>query len=359
MEAVSSSEAPMIQRRTVHGLGKDTGMDRWYLASCESLLSTGGTRTSSSLRVGKFTTSFVKSYIPGLLRFNDTKSYASALDYTTLPTVFLSEYFTSNGVNQNWTNDFVWGSSRFNYGQDANAINGVAGLASLSAGSAYSVKTGNWRVYEQFLKRSGAKLLLNTEVTAITKVAGSKRKYLVTAKHEKGGVYDAVVVAAPFSLSNIKLNHLPQPSTFPKVDYVHLHVTLFTTTTTSLRPGYFKADPLDGPLPGTVLTTAASGIQPEFNSIRYQASIQKNGTTEYVVKIFSRTRVSDNLLDKLFGRKSIGWIYRKEVSCRPFPSSLHALTSNEWDAYPYYPKRTEFPPTKIDEGLYYVNSMEG
>jgi prenylcysteine oxidase/farnesylcysteine lyase len=96
------------------------------------------------------------------------------------------------------------------------------------------------------------------------------------------------------------------------VKYVHLHVTLLTTTTPSLLPSYFKVDNSSA-LPGTVLTTAESGIQPEFNSIRYQATIQRSGKTEYVIKLFSKAKITDAMLETFFGKAKIGWVYRKEV----------------------------------------------
>ncbi|KAF8603876.1 FAD/NAD(P)-binding domain-containing protein [Ceratobasidium sp. AG-I] len=287
--------------------------------------------------IGQFSANFSKSYTPTLPQWKNISSYAASLGYTPLETLTLQDYLDNNGVNKLWTREFMSGSSRFNYGQDADAIQGVAGMASLAASSAYSAKPGNFKIFEGLLKNSGATLKLGSEVTSVTKIAN---KYVITTKNSIV-TYDAVIIAAPLPLTNIKFLNLPKPSTFPKVDYLHLHVTLLTTTTPSLLPGYFKLNDTLA-LPGTVLTTAESGIQPEFNSIRYQAAIQKNGATEYVVKMFSKTKISDETLAILFGKGKVGWLLRKE-----------------WDAYPYFPKRTDFPPVKIDNGLYYVNAMEG
>ncbi|CAE6403624.1 unnamed protein product [Rhizoctonia solani] len=285
-----------------------------------------------------FLTSFAKSYVPTFPKFSIVDEYASAVDYTSLLPHTLKSYLTQGGININWTNDFMTGSTRFNYGQDASAINAVPGMASLSAGTAYSVKTGNFKIFEQFLSRSGALIELGTTVKSIEKDKNAK----YNVKTNKGtATYDAVIVAAPLPLTNIKfVNTASQPSSLPKVDYLHLHVTLLTTTTPSLLPTYFKVDNSSA-LPGTILTTSEYGSKPQFNSIRYQATIEKDGKTEYVVKIFSPAKISDDTLATLFGKKSIGWVLRKE-----------------WDAYPYFPNRSEFPPVKLDKGLYYVNSME-
>ncbi|KAG8743471.1 hypothetical protein FRC10_011943, partial [Ceratobasidium sp. 414] len=292
----------------------------------------------------QFLTSFAKSYTPSLTQFQTINDYSAQLGYTPLETVTLKSYFDSNGVNENWTNEYMTGSTRFNYAQDIDQIQGVAGLASLSAGASYSVKTGNFKVFEGLLAKSGAVVKLGSEVLAVAKcpheLCKSSWRYVIATKKGLAG-YDAVVLANPLPLSSIKFLNLPQPSSLPVIQYVHLHVTLLTTTTPALLPDYFKVDNSSA-LPGTVLTTAESGIQPEFNSIRYQATIQRNGSTEYVVKIFSKAKVTDATLATLFGQGKVGWVYRKE-----------------WDAYPYFPPGSNFPPVKIDEGLYYINAMEG
>ncbi|QRW17280.1 prenylcysteine lyase [Rhizoctonia solani] len=264
-----------------------------------------------------FLTSFAKSYTPSFPKFPTVKDYASAVDYTSLLPYTLKSYLTQGGINLNWINDFMTGSTRFNYGQDVGSISAVPGMASLSAAERHFTRT---------------------TVNCIEKDKNAK----YNVKTNKGtATYDAVIIAAPLPLTNIKfVNTATQPSSFPKVDYLHLHVTLLTTTTPSLLPTYFKANNSSA-LPGTILTTAEYGSKPQFNSIRYQATIDKNGKTEYVVKIFSPAKISDTTLATLFGKNSIGWVLRKE-----------------WDAYPYFPIRSEFPPVKLDKGLYYVNSME-
>ncbi|CUA74616.1 hypothetical protein RSOLAG22IIIB_05623 [Rhizoctonia solani] len=297
-----------------------------------------GPSTSGKL-VASFSGSYANSYKPTFPRFSTVAAYASSVNFTPLETVTLKSYLSQGGVNLNWINDFMTGSSRFNYAQDASAINGVAGMTSLAADTAYSAKPGNFKIFEQFLSRSGASLQLETTVKSIAK--GSNSKYAVIT--DKGAAtFDAVIVAAPLPLTNIEfINTANRPSKFPKVNYLHLHVTLLTTTTPSLLPGYFKLDNSSA-LPGTVLTTAEYGPKPQFNSIRYQATINRNGKTEYIVKMFSPAKISDETLATLFGKESIGWVFRKE-----------------WDAYPYYPPRSDYPPIKLDKGLYYVNSMEG
>lgn len=53
------------------------------------------------------------------------------------------------------------------------------------------------------------------------------------------------------------------------------------------------------------------GPEPQFNSISYHAKINEN---EWVVKIFSKQAISDEFLEDAFGKGTVGWVYRKEVS---------------------------------------------
>jgi prenylcysteine oxidase/farnesylcysteine lyase len=118
-----------------------------------------------------------------------------------------------------------------------------------------------------------------------------------------------------------------------------------------------------------VLTTwetvrTADGPKPEFNSMSYHGLIRgadgsdtEGEPKEWVVKIFSESRVSDEWLDDMF-MGQVGWVHRKEVAS----SSLHIhvgwLTQSQWDAYPKLRPTTSFPSVKLDVGLYYVNSFE-
>jgi prenylcysteine oxidase / farnesylcysteine lyase len=74
------------------------------------------------------------------------------------------EYFTQNGVGENFVRELVNAATRVNYAQDVDQIHGLETAVSLAATGASAIEGGNWRVFDQFLNRSGAQLLLNTEV---------------------------------------------------------------------------------------------------------------------------------------------------------------------------------------------------
>ena len=55
---------------------------------------------------------------------------------------------------------------------------------------------------------------------------------------------------------------------------------------------------------------------PEFNSLSYHHEIETENGKEYIVKIFSKARISDEWLDRVFAwgeTGKVGWVHRKEV----------------------------------------------
>ncbi|KAG9115769.1 hypothetical protein FRC07_007510, partial [Ceratobasidium sp. 392] len=256
-----------------------------------------------------FLDKFDRSYRPTYPTFSTVKDYAASLDYTSLASVTLQSYLDSKTVNPTWTREFQTGSTRFNYAQDASMIQAVAGMASLAADSAHAVKGGNFHIFQQFLDRSGANKFLGTTVKKITKFNG---QYKVLSDKKGEITYDAVILAAPAALSGIQFVGISTQPTTPQVNYVHLHSTLISTTTHAVKPAYFNTT--TSSMPGTIITTAASGYQPEFYAFRYEATIQRNKKTEYIVRVFSKALISDATITKWFGAGPVGWVDRKEVS---------------------------------------------
>jgi prenylcysteine oxidase/farnesylcysteine lyase len=74
------------------------------------------------------------------------------------------EYFTSQGVSEKFVRELISAATRVNYAQNVDTIHGIGAAVSLAADNAVAIEGGNWRVFEQFVNRSGARLLLNTEV---------------------------------------------------------------------------------------------------------------------------------------------------------------------------------------------------
>lgn len=167
------------------------------------------------------------------------------------------------------------------------------------------------------LKAAGASVLLNTTVTGLEKKNG---KYTLQVSPSKDSpelgvitnkAFDTVVLAAPLQFSGIEvqkdlLKHVPD-----EIPYVTLHVTLFTSP---LRLSGARFNLKEGAeVPTTVLTT----LSPEEDSGNRDKIVGKSGFfsistlkaitnpktmgKEYVYKIFSPEKVTEEFLSSLFG----------------------------------------------------------
>jgi prenylcysteine oxidase/farnesylcysteine lyase len=172
--------------------------------------------------------------------------------------------------------------------------------------------------------------------------------------------YKTIILAAPYHSTCISLPDSIS-SQIPEQPYVHLHVTLLTTTALHPNPVYFGLRPTDK-VPNTILTTSqaarAGGAEPEFNSLTYHGTIEHDNKTEHVVKIFSKETRSDEWLANVFSDQ-VGWVLRKEVcdDCKKDFKLAH-MHPAQWDAYPELPPTATFPPVKLDKGFFYVNAFE-
>lgn len=329
---------------------------------------------------------------------------AEAINATSLVSTTGMQFFKEKRVSELFIEEMVEAATRVNYAQDTDQIHGFGALVSLAASGATGVKDGNYRIFEEFAHRSGARLLTGVEgqVTGIVKFNAVARptrdplqlgdksdtqvQWYIGTKSGEGEVYDAVIIATPWHNSDITL--LNTPERVKGKPFVHLHVTLLTTSRPSPNPEYFGLGSQDV-VPTTILTSDESvrrasekkkpsdgepqdpGQEPslssdrelkkpnlEFFSLNYLRSISPSNTStsftsksdsgpdsskdkEYVVKIFSHAPISDSLLDRLFGMSSISWVRR-----------------HEWDSYPYLNPTSRFPRIQVDENLYYSNAME-
>ncbi|KAI0273059.1 FAD/NAD-P-binding domain-containing protein [Russula aff. rugulosa BPL654] len=305
----------------------------------------------SRKRVGELvrsvTEKFLKLYTPDFKSWSSTEELNNALNWTHLTSQTGGEYFQTNGISQTYTNEFIEGASRMNYAQNIDSIHGLEAVCSLAADGGSTVKGGNWQIFEQFVERSGAQTFFKTEVIGIERQ--SDHTWTIVTEAERRD-YDAVIIAAPYHTSQISLP-ADLSSLIPTQPYIRLHVTLLTTTAATPNPVYFGYKP--GYKVPTTIMTSLNGLRhggkaPEFNSLTYhgQAKFAKNethdrrGTGEWVAKIFSMERISDEWLAAMF-QDEVGWVHRKE-----------------WDAYPELPPTTKFPPIKLDDGLFYVNAFE-
>jgi prenylcysteine oxidase / farnesylcysteine lyase len=230
-----------------------------------------------------------------------------------------------------------------------NRIQALEALVCLSAGGAVSVVGGNWRIFNEMIIDSGAKLNLDTPVISIDKaIRGGKILWGVSSA-EGSRLYDGVVIASPFVFprlsylikhqSNISMN--PVPISIPAVNYMTLHVTLVATKAV-INPGYFKCN---NSVPSAILTTLPNNTAdtPIFNSL---SRILRLPTGESVYKIFSPDKITTKILEELFVGAPIDWTFRKA-----------------WQAYPQLDAISTFAPLELypgieGAGVWYTSGIE-
>lgn len=83
----------------------------------------------------------------------------------------------------------------------------TVGQVSMAAAGAWSTEGGNFRIFEEFAKRSGANIHLNTRVlsirnsTEIDDQGNAVGRYLLATDKDENQVFDAVIIATPLVLS--------------------------------------------------------------------------------------------------------------------------------------------------------------
>ncbi|EIN13466.1 FAD/NAD(P)-binding domain-containing protein [Punctularia strigosozonata HHB-11173 SS5] len=289
---------------------------------------------------------FLEFYQATPPRWTTIAELATQLSWTGLAARTTAEYFDVQGISKKFSREIIEAATRVNYGQDVDHIHGLGGTVSLAASGASSVTGGNWQIYERFLSASGAEVHLDTTVQSISKTPSGT--WTLTTVRGASRDYAGIILAAPFPQTGIALAPSSLASQIHPQPYLHLHVTLLTTTARYPNATYFNL-PHGHPVPKTILTTAegarSGGKAPEFNSLAYQRPIRTlevdgKEVEEYVVKIFSEKEVDGAWLETVFEGK-VGWVYK-----------------HEWDAYPVLTPTAVFPPIKLGDGFYYVNAFE-
>ncbi|KIJ35668.1 hypothetical protein M422DRAFT_262069 [Sphaerobolus stellatus SS14] len=194
--------------------------------------------------------------------WKDVARISAFLNLTWLTSQTTEAYLLPQGIGEKYIVEMLEGDTRVNYAQ-------------------------------QFVQRSGAQVHLNTEVKSLTKLS---KQWLLTTSDETPYFFDSIILAVPFHLSNITPPH-PFHTPIPPQPYVHLHVILFTTSSSMPKYSYFHLKNASAPV--TVLTTSEGvvhgGPKPEFNSLMYQGPLSApfRGCEEHVVKLFSEWEVGD------------------------------------------------------------------
>ncbi|KAJ9647360.1 hypothetical protein H2199_002349 [Coniosporium tulheliwenetii] len=331
-------------------------------------------RTNNLMKrtVGKFLQMYEAPHFP----WPSLSQVAFDLGLTAVTAATGKQYLKENNIDSRFAEEIVQASTRVNYAQNLPLIHGLETMVCMATDGAMSVEGGNWQIFSGMIGAASAGVRLNTSVVAVEKQRDGT--YAVLSKLASAvevsptdntavEVFDSVIIAGPLQFSNIKiadiesadvestspLRHLPDA-----IPYVQLHVTLFTSKHPLYPPAFNQ--PLDKPLPNTILTTLQPhehlGTNPDgvgaagFFSI---STLRKTSKGEFLYKIFSPRPVHDSFLHRITGytpdestlentgSPAITWAYRKV-----------------WHSYPYEYPRVTFEELKLDENLWYTSGIE-
>lgn len=172
-------------------------------------------------------------------------------------------------------------------------------MVAMAASGASSIAGGNRQLFEHFAANSNARIHLNSRVTSIERLTSKSsvpdptaRPWLIRYEDVDDGrsslrAYDAIIYATPMHPSlpsyaqEIKFINSDIASRTPKVEYVHLYVTLLVTNATDPNPQFFNKKKEEGKISTSILSTfepfinGRSKNKPRINSLNYLRNLGK------------------------------------------------------------------------------------
>lgn len=258
-----------------------------------------------------------------------------------------------------------------------------------------SVHGGNWRIFEQMVKNSGAAIYHNTTVASIAfaakkKTSSSAPKYEIATTATGSSLsssaepvlvdteFDDVIIASPWQFSNIEAGEGVIKHTIEEIPYTKLHVTLFASPF-KLHPEFFKLPP-GSKSPSNVYTTLAEGEEPKEGADGvgrtgfYSVSTLRTGVnpktnkTEFVYKIFSPKPVTPQFLSDLLGVDVPETFTTTTTTAAPATEGgdddNRGVEPISWYyphwfySYPIELPRVTFQDPILGSGLYYTSGIE-
>jgi len=142
-------------------------------------------------------------------------------------------------------------------------------------------------------------------------------------------MFDGVIIAAPLELAEIEFEGV----TKPRWEQQLFQPVFIKTMRGILNSAYFGLD-TSADIPSIILTTKNADPLKHCN-------IQKAGNHESIVTFSSTEPLAD------------------EVFMEVFKGIVNPVLQCSWKAaYPVFTPLTRLPPTRLDEGLIYANSIE-
>lgn len=321
---------------------------------------------------------FLKMYDGPYFPFRDLSETVQAIGLLDFTGHTGQQVLEKAGINQKFSTEIIQSSTRVNYGQNLGVIHGLETLVCMATDGAMSIKGGNWQIFDQMIRASGANLRLNTTVSSIDRHEDGH--YSVRYRHASSEAestsdfanFDAVVLAAPYHSSGLEGSINPSLTNPPdKIPYVTLHVTLLTSPH-KLSPTYFNVQNTDE-VPEMVITTLPSGLElgsdkdhavgpSVFWSVSTLAAIPREDesgrrTTHYLYKIFSPQAANSTLISQLLGLDTDTSTGSSISDLSPRDVSWSYVKT--WQSYPFELPRVTFESLNLDDHhLYYTSAIE-
>ena len=273
-----------------------------------------------------------------------------------LTQVTAKEHFVNNlGWSEKLVEELIMGAMLMNYGQSINSINAFTAYVSLAGaedGSLWSVVGGNWKISMKVLEASGASLH-EDEVTAVTRIENDgKVQYKLTtlAEGDVPGNFDVVIVANPLNVSKTKFDNFPT-NVYTTSATTPYHRTVAEFVQGRINTEFFGVSENDRTFPTTILTTEMEGAPFKFCSVAVQVPSE---ATQDQVKHYIKPIADDHVrVWKVFIPEPM----TEEQKAEMF-SEIKDQATFDWLAYPEYQPPEQFPPFIIDDGVFYINTIE-
>ncbi|TFB06604.1 Prenylcysteine oxidase [Trichoderma ghanense] len=326
--------------------------------------------------VGKFLRLYDGPYFP----FRSLTARAYELGLVGVTAVTGEQFLKQHKIDEAFSRHIIQAATRVNYASNLAYIHGLETMVSFATDGAMSVSGGNWHIFDQMVKASGAAILRKTAVSSIRfakgKTSSAAPRYEISTSSASAETelvdttFDDVIIASPWQFSNIEAGKGVIKHHIEEVPYTKLHVTLFASPF-KLHPGFFNLPP-GSKAPSNVYTTLAKDEEPKagadgvgktgFYSVSTlrTAVNPKTNRTEFVYKIFSPKPVTPQFLSDLLGVQVpdtfTGPAPETEASGVVEPISWYY--PHWFYSYPIELPRVTFQDPILGRGLYYTSGIE-
>ncbi|CAG2164832.1 unnamed protein product [Oppiella nova] len=248
-----------------------------------------------------------------------------------LTKISYKDFLTDAKFSKKFITELVQSIALVNYGQDVSIPAFVGCVSFAGAGEhLWAIKGGNKLLPKLLVKNSEANLLLNTTVNSVTYLGPNLFELSITDTTGQTSTkrYNSVIIATPLTENQIQFVNFSTDLNvnFPKRVY---HRTVSTLVAGHLNKKYKGRD---------VLSDNESNF---FTSIGRVYPVDDSTDEKIpVYKVFSRTPLSTEQLDLIFG-------------------DIQVVRVKDWYAYPHYDSVSKpLPPFILHPGVYHLNAIE-